>query len=84
LVDTPNPAPGSRASFTTMRSSDFDASLRRALSSTSSVSSAKPTTTAPSRRAPSVLARMSAFSSSSSRRASPVFLIFASAFCAGR
>jgi len=84
FVSTPKPAPSSFASLSTMRSSALASSFRFAFSIRSSVSSAKPTTTAPSRRASRVLFRMSAFSSSSIARACPVFFSLLVAASAGR
>ena len=64
LVSTSIPAPGSKASFTTIRSSSFRSSFCRPLARASPVSSAKPTMTLPDRRASRVALRMSAVGSS--------------------
>ena len=64
LVSTENPAPGSVASFTTIRSSCLDTNFPRPCSSGELVSSANPTVTSLSDRAPIVDARMSGVGSS--------------------
>src|SRR5690606_23019197 len=84
FVSTSNPAPGSVASFNTMRSSPFASSFARALLSASWVSRAKPTVTRPAGRASSVERSTSGAGSSAIAPGASFRLIFRSAARTGR